>query len=152
MAAENRGTEMFSRVIFVKFEGYCSPEHGAGAVVSGQIPLAATTVTEEGVTPYSTVDCQAVRRLVFSGDNVAIRREHFMGRALGRVLAHELLHALARTHQHTHHGVGREKLNKDDLTRSIEDFDSDEKRSLRFQVEKSGGRPTKAFPWSGNSE
>jgi hypothetical protein len=151
LASENQGKELFSRVVFVKFEGHCSPESNAGGVVGDEFPLAATKVTEVGVIPYSTVDCHAVRTLLFSGGDIPIRREHFMGRALGRVLAHELLHVLLRATGHTRHGPGRESLSSHDLKGSGEDFDRNEKELLRMCLEKAGGDP-KASPWCDSLE
>ena len=102
------GYSSASELIVAKFHGTCEvdtalqPLEGGGA-------LGWTHTTDGEVLPFTTVECERLRRFL----NPFVRTEKFevrealLGRAMARVLAHELYHILNNTSKHAGAGIAK---------------------------------------------
>ena len=125
--SERRAGEDFAHLATVDFRGSCAvhlatPPVGSAADMRS---LASTAVVDGQVLPFSTVNCDALRRVLGPALTNARRdvRSAVFGRAAARVLAHELFHMLAQTKSHGVDGVSKACFGVADLTADRFGFD-----------------------------
>lgn len=141
----NSGTEAFSGLAVVRFNGRCDVKSPIPASNFGTLgettALASTRVSGGRVLPYTEVECDEVRKAlayIRPGTGLAERQEAF-GAALGRVVAHELYHILANRVEHAGDGLAQSSELLSDLVSSRNlPFDESATRSIReaFQAQK----------------
>jgi hypothetical protein len=151
--SKRRAGEDFAHLATVDFRGTCSVTQAASP--SASIPevrsLASTAVVDGQVLPFSSVNCDALRKVLAPVFATAPRTDHpiVFGRAVARVLAHELFHMLAQTKSHGTHGVSKACFGIGDLTAERFNFDSGTLAQMRpqqpepieiYSEESSGGR------------
>ena len=126
--SERRIGEDFAHLVTVDFKGSCAVNSAAPPVSSATDlrSLASTAVVDGQVLPFSTVNCDALRKVLGPALSNTRRDERpaVFGRAAARVLAHELFHMLAQTKSHGVHGVSKACFGVTDLTAERFDFDS----------------------------
>jgi hypothetical protein len=124
--------EGYNHIIAVRFRGRCeSSEPWNWEPVTG--PLASTETVDGRLIPYSDVDCEQVRNLIYhvlTGESF-LRRASLLGRALGRVLAHEVYHILAGTSEHGRDGINKVRLTPSDLVEGVLRFEPAEIARIR---------------------
>ena len=126
--SERRAGEDYAHLATVDFKGGCAvnsanaPSNSAGDLRS----LASTAVVDGQVLPFSTVNCDALRKVLGPALSSApwSDRPAIFGRAAARVLAHELFHMLAQTKSHSVQGVSKACFGLSDLTAAQFRFDS----------------------------
>ena len=136
--ADRRVGEDFAHLVTVDFKGSCGVNSAAPPANSGSDvrSLASTAIVDGQVLPFSTVNCDALRK-VLSPTLANARRDErpaVFGRAAARVLAHELFHMLAQTKSHGVHGVSKACFGVSDLTADRFDFDAGTLALLRPAV------------------
>jgi hypothetical protein len=101
------GNEIIAELVVVHFRGVCEPQEFS-PMPSQSGPLGWTHTSDGQVLPFSDVDCDRIRSLIYPALIAAPQHERsrLMGRAMGRVLAHELYHIFTNS---THHGGGLAK-------------------------------------------
>ncbi len=145
LTSENHGSEPFSALAVLKFQGRCQaqgllPDSHFG--MPGETnTLAFTKVSGGRVLPYTRVECDEVRKaLAYVTPGLgAFQLQQALGRALGRVVAHELYHILAQTASHATEGLAKTSQFLRDLVSPRElAFDEISARAIRkrFQLEK----------------
>ena len=116
----------YARLVAVELHGAClaKPIFGPGLSADTQA-LASTAIADGRVLPFSTVDCDNVRKLMSAAFAQSSREmwPELFGRALARVIAHELFHMLAQTRSHKALGISKACFNVRDLTADRFDFD-----------------------------
>jgi len=111
MLADVQPAETFESLVVVRFRGACLLRPDPN-LMDERGYYAFTHVSEDGVQPFSEVECDKVA----SSIRPALSRSQWsqsdsvLGRALGRVLAHELYHMLAKSQHHAGEGVTRSAL------------------------------------------
>ena len=138
--------EDFNRLIVTKFRGTCSAEPLPSGSLSEGRSLASTAVSDGKVLPFSTVECDTLRRWM-SGALATTRksqRDEVFGRAIARVLAHEIYHILTGTTGHNREGVSKSCFSVADLTSEDFRFDNTTLAQMRPAAgsEFSGSFPT----------
>ena len=120
----------------LELTGVCglTPGHPAAeqpAAISAS--LAATTVTDGQVLPFSSLNCTALTRSVSAAlaQDAGAQRDFLYGRAMARVAAHELYHVLMRTTEHGRSGVARSCFNTGDLLSGHFEFEGSTLARLR---------------------
>ena len=115
--SEDAGTPLLA---VLELTGVCGiapgyPDMERTAALSAS--LAATTITDGRVLPFSSLNCTALTRSVSAAlaKDAGARRDFLYGRAMARVVAHELYHVLLRTTEHTRSGVARSRFTAGDL-------------------------------------
>jgi hypothetical protein len=95
--------------------------------------LASTPVTEGHVLPFTTVNCEAVTRLLVPAlaQEAAARRDFVYGRALARIMAHELYHVLTGRADHDREGIAKAGFTARDLVGERFDFEQNTLSRLR---------------------
>jgi hypothetical protein len=141
--SENHGTEAFSDLAVLKFQGRCQakgplPLSGFGSLGETET-LASTDVSVNRVLPYTKVRCDEIRKaLAYVKPGAgAMQLQQALGLALGRVVAHELYHILARSASHASEGLAKTSQLLRDLVSPRElIFDDRSSRAIRrrFQV------------------
>jgi hypothetical protein len=105
-------------LVVVRFKGACVLKP-VPYLFDERGPMAVAYSGQDGVMPFSEVECDQVTRAVRSamwGGDLA-RADVVMGRALGRVLAHEMVHMLTKSPAHGRAGVARPALTGSQLVR-----------------------------------
>jgi len=109
--SETRLHEDFEAVVVARLDGSCALAQDGSEPPAARrpAPLAATPVQDGVILPFTTIDCDAVKRLTAAllGGEPGARRDYLFGRALGRVLAHEMYHILGQTQLHADKGVAK---------------------------------------------
>ena len=139
--SERRTGDDFARLVIVELKGNCSAG-SAGASGSVDIrSLASTAIVDGKVLPFSTVECDSLRKLMASSQPGL----KVFGRAMGRVIAHELYHMLVQTKTHSTAGVSKSCFSAADLLAERFDFDGVSLATFRpveadeaFPVEEAG--------------
>jgi hypothetical protein len=125
--ADRRAGEDFPRLVTVELRGQCDASlTAAGGPSQAVRSLASTAIVDGKVLPFSSVECDALRK-VLAPAFVTSKRESWnqtMGRAMGRVFTHELFHMLAQSKAHHNAGVSKSCFSVADLTSDRFAFDS----------------------------
>ena len=95
--------------------------------------LASTPLVEGRVLPFTTVNCEAVTRLLVPAlaEEGAARRDFVYGRALARIMAHELYHVLTGRADHDREGIAKGGFTARDLVGERFDFQQTTLSKLR---------------------
>jgi hypothetical protein len=107
-----------ANIVVVDIRGACNASIEANtAQFAKPEPLAASSVVESHVLPFTWVDCPALTRFLSSSlaNASPARRGAVLGRAIARLLAHEFYHVLAQTSDHTVAGIAKPSLSVADL-------------------------------------
>jgi hypothetical protein len=139
LASQNRGTELFDRVVLVRFDGSCAGTPAQELAPGAEIVLGETVLSGYRVIPYSTVHCARLRSFLFAETRREAHPDLQMGRAMGRVVAHELVHVLLRTRGHDRHGVTRARQSPHDLLENLPAFCKGERERLRHALQRPAG-------------
>ncbi|HLK49464.1 MAG TPA: hypothetical protein VKT49_15085 [Bryobacteraceae bacterium] len=138
---ENHGTETFSDLAVLKFQGRCRAEAPAPASDFGTLgetdALAYTTVSRGRILPYTKVQCDQIRKaLAYVAPGAgALQLKQALGLALGRVVAHELYHILAQSASHASEGLTKTSQLLRDLVSTHElAFDETASRAIRKRL------------------
>lgn len=136
---QRRLGDAFPDLVIVKFRGICdtsaalygaySPEATAAAA------LANTAVIDGKVLPFSSIECDELRRYIAPLTQSDAHSDLALGRALGRVVAHEMFHILASTRGHGG-GVAHASQKASDLVAPHYAFDARSTNLLRGYAEK----------------
>jgi hypothetical protein len=127
LLSENKGNELFSDVLIVRFKGGCNgraPLSPLDDSEKGSTRLGATKVREGRVLPWAEVECDAVKQGV--AKVAPKRRLRVFGQALAKVLSHELYHLLLNTTGHGRRGLSRPALEWEELMSGKTRFESGE--------------------------
>jgi hypothetical protein len=100
------------KLAVVEMRGVCglpSSAFQAAALSENREPLASTPVIDGHVLPFSTVNCEAVTRLLTPSlaAEAGARRDFLYGRALARIVAHEIYHVLTGSGGHDREGIAK---------------------------------------------
>ena len=123
-------------VAMLELRGSCGLPSGSYRVeraVSSGASLAQTSVNEQGVLPFSWVNCAELTRMLgpaLYGEAPA-QRDYLYGRAVARAVAHEFYHVMMRSRGHGHEGLARPRFTVGDLLDERFNFDSDSVNQLR---------------------
>jgi hypothetical protein len=119
----------------MRFKGRCDVD-SLPAESKPSAALGATSVTDGTVSPFGSVNCDAVRNFVapLLSLQQGVRREATFGRALGRVLAHELFHILTASQLHASKGLGRAGFTPDELMQESFRFSKSDVQRLRIRL------------------
>ncbi len=135
----------------VELRGNCSPPSGASTPVGpieDREPLASTPVTNGHILPFSTVNCEAITRLLapsLAGEALA-HRNFIYGRAVARIVAHELYHVLSGSDEHDHEGIAKAGFTARDLSSERFDFKDITLARLKPAPSASGASATETAP------
>jgi len=122
-------TSQVSTLMVLQLRGSCGLPPGNYRVersVDSGASLAETSISPNGVQPFSWVNCDNVTRMigpVLTGEAGA-QRDYLYGRAVARVVAHELYHVVTGSRDHGHEGVAKPRFTVPDLLNEIFDFDA----------------------------
>jgi hypothetical protein len=117
-----------SALVVLELRGSCGMPHGSYRVepsVASGASLAQTSVSPEGVLPFSWINCGNLTRMlgpVLAGEAGA-QRDYLYGRAMARVAAHELYHVMMGSRDHHQEGVAKPSFSIADLLDERFDFD-----------------------------
>ena len=118
--ADRRAGDDFSRLVVVELKGNCTI---TGAIPNGLSTdirsLASTSIVDGKVLPFSSVQCDSLRKMLSSSQP---GMKNF-GKAMGRVIAHEVFHMLAQTRAHATAGVSKSCFSIADLLTDHFTFD-----------------------------
>jgi hypothetical protein len=120
-------TGQVSTLVVLELRGSCSLPAGSYPVeqpVASGASLGETSVSSDGVMPFSRVNCANLTRMlapVLAGAPCA-QRDYLYGRAMARVVAHELYHVMMGSRGHGHEGVAKSSFTLSDLLREHFDF------------------------------
>jgi len=131
-------TETFDDLAVLRFQGSCRIEEPSRTLPrSERITLAATDLSSDSVSSYSSVLCDHIRThiSVLLESSEIRERETVFGRALGRVVAHELYHMLAKTEEHTRAGITKALQTPLDLVRDSFHLDKQALHWLRQRLQ-----------------
>lgn len=148
-AESPRNGEDFPGVVFLRFQGTCSWDHGSALIVysdpAGQ-PLAETDISNGHVLPFGAVKCDTVRNFIASVLKSSDPQENdiALGRAIARVSAHEIYHMLTGSEEHSRHGIARGAHSRADLTAPRFAFAEPQMNWLRAWASKSASGMTVA--------
>jgi hypothetical protein len=111
MLADVQPAETFESLVVVRFRGACLLRPDT-SLMDERGYYAFTHVSQDGVQPFSEVECDKVASSIRPELSKSQWRQpdSVLGRALGRVLAHELYHMLAKSQHHAGEGVTRSSL------------------------------------------
>jgi hypothetical protein len=115
-------------LVVLELRGFCGLPPGyyrAERSVDSGASLAETSVTEQGVLPFSWVNCANLTRMIGPAlsNEAAAQRDYLYGRAVARVAAHELYHVMMASRDHGHDGVAKPRFTTSDLLSERFDFD-----------------------------
>jgi hypothetical protein len=118
--AHSKSDSTAATLIVVQLLGACSVPAGSSASdgpAADTRTLAFTAVSDDVVLPFSTINCQALSRVVWPSlaPEPGARRDFLYGRAMARLLAHELYHILANTRDHERDGIAKSHFTFTDL-------------------------------------
>jgi hypothetical protein len=125
-----------SELVVLDLRGSCALPAGSYRIdrsVDSGASLAETFIGNNGVSPFSWVNCANVTRMIgpaLSGEAPA-QRDYLYGRAVGRVIAHELYHVMMGSTGHGHDGVAKARFSVANLLNERFEFDSTELAVLR---------------------
>ena len=138
LTKEDHGSEAFSDLAVLKFQGSCRAEAARAASDFGTlgetITLAHTDVSRGRVLPYTQVECDQVRKALayVTPGAGALQLKQALGLALGRVVAHELYHVLSHSASHAAEGLAKTSQPLKDLVSPGElGFDEGALRAIR---------------------
>lgn len=119
--SERRPGLDFARLVIVELRGNCAaPVNLAVPSSVDTRSLASTAIVDGKVLPFSTVQCDSLRKLMSRTQ----AGPGLFGRAMGRVIAHEIYHMLAETRNHASEGVSKSCFSVNDLLAEDFSFDS----------------------------
>lgn len=132
------GREAMAQIVVVRFNGKCQVDALTHPLQDSGV-LGWTHISNHEVLPFSHVDCDKIREIVFPSPRLAVESEPelLLGRAMGRVLAHELYHFFANTTRHAASGVAKARISRAELISEHMAFEENELRRLRSGVLKS---------------
>ena len=125
-----------SALVVLELRGSCALPPGNYRVeraVDSGASLAATSVSADGVLPFSWVNCANLTRMVgpVLSAEAGAQRDYLYGRAIARVAAHELYHVMMGSREHGHEGVAKASFSAADLLDERFDFDPAALANLR---------------------
>jgi hypothetical protein len=149
-ASQNLYPEIANLAI-VELRGICGAPAGATPSVGpseDREPLASTPVMDGHILPFSTVNCDAVTRLLMPSlaTESVMQRNFIYGRAVARIVAHELYHVLTGRNEHDHEGIAKAGFTAQDLVSGRFDFRDATLARLKPAPSASGAAITEAPP------
>ena len=125
-----------SALVMLELRGVCGLPAGNYRLdrsVESGASLAETSVTEQGVLPFSWVNCANLTRMIGPAlvAEAPAQRDFLYGRAAARVVAHEFYHVMMGSRVHGHEGVAKPCFTVADLLNERFDFDSSALAKLR---------------------
>ena len=126
------GREISVDLVIVDFRGTCDLLDVRPGEASPET-LGSTNITDGNILPYITLQCDAVRRLVWP-DLVLVAssaRAAAYGRALARVMAHELYHVFSKSAAHDSSGLAKARFTIRDLLAKHLEFNPKQRAFLR---------------------
>jgi hypothetical protein len=125
-----------SALVVLELRGSCGLPPGyyhAERSVDSGASLAETSVTEQGVLPFSWVNCANLSRMIGPAlsNEAPGQRDYLYGRAIARVVAHELYHVMMGSRDHGHEGVAKPRFTTSELLNERFDFDHASLAKLR---------------------
>lgn len=112
---ENDGSQVFDRLVVVRFHGSCRMGDGDEPVHRG--PLGFTHISDGRILPFIDIDCERLRGTLAAapGARGYPINNRLLGRALTRVAAHEIYHVLAASEEHAPTGIAKASLSAGEL-------------------------------------
>jgi hypothetical protein len=132
-----------STLVVLELRGACGIPPGNFRLersVDSGASLAGTSVSADGVMPFSWVNCANMTRMIgpaLSGEAGA-QRDYLYGRAVARVVAHELYHVVTGSRGHEHEGVAKPRFTVPDLLDEVFEFDQPALAKLRQRAGEAG--------------
>ena len=129
------GADISVSVAVVQFRGKCDIFNLTPIGTHVSI-LAATSVSDGRILPFSNVNCNGIRTLLAPAllSVVPPYREISFGRAVGRVVAHELYHILTKEQAHGSDGIGAAQVTAENLMAPDFRFGPREVQKLRANL------------------
>jgi hypothetical protein len=116
LTRENRGDELFARLVVFKFKGTCHADRENTEPPLEKLFLGRTEGGRRAHCPFSEVSCDEVRKaLTLLEPAASPEQQTALGMAMARVVAHELYHMLAHTTSHAAHGLAKASQPLEDL-------------------------------------
>jgi hypothetical protein len=150
-ARSPQGYGEIANLAVVELRGVCglraNSDPPAEAVQDGE-PLASTPVMSGHILPFSTVNCDAVSRLLAPALDIdsGAHADFVYGRAMARIIAHELYHVLSGRNEHDHAGIAKAGFTLRDLLNDRFEFEAATLARLKPAPTAAGPITTDAAP------
>lgn len=131
---ENDGSQVFDRLVVVRFRGACRFSDTEQPVYRG--PLGFTHISGGRILPFIDLDCERLRGVLAASP--AARgyplTNRLLGRALARVAAHEFYHVLAASEEHAVSGIAKASLSASELLAGGSGFSKESVDRIRMRI------------------